>query len=117
MTLQDLIGTLAAMPTGAAVRLDSGRTPTRLCSWRGAYSQLSLGSEPDGAKAVSDLLNDARSAIGREFTGYHGGEYAMSGDTPMWADEWGFCDYNALTGVAIKDGVVELQTVDVSEYR
>lgn len=116
MKLQELIDTLKGMPSDAFVRLDCGFPAGELMSWRGVYSELTL-TWGDKDVTVADVLADAESAVGATFTGYKGGEYEMSGRTPVWADDYGLCSYNALMGASLVDGVVVLATADVSDYR
>lgn len=72
--------------------------PTTLHSWRGSYSELALGYKLSGydndedhfAKmTASDLLAELKSAIGKEFTGWKGGEFVMNEDTPVWVANQG----------------------------
>lgn len=67
--------------------------PTYLDSWRGNYSELALGYKLSGydnneehfAKTTAEsLLSELKSAIGKEFTGWKGGEFTMDKSTPVW---------------------------------
>lgn len=67
--------------------------PTTLDSWRGSYSELALGYKLSGydnndehftQTTAETLLSELKSAIGKEFTGWKGGEFTMDEDTPVW---------------------------------
>lgn len=51
------------------------------------------------------------------FGGYKGGNYTMTRDTPVWADEWGSYQCRGIMGSKIDDGVLVLVTADLSDYR
>lgn len=83
MTLGEIIDVLSALdPDRKVVGLGT------LDSYRGYYSDLAF--EPDaGWRTVSELLQECRSAVGKAFEGYKGGEYVMDLDTPLWLSPWG----------------------------
>ena len=114
MTLGELIDTLAALPQVANVSTDLDTIPVGLCSWRGAYGQLTLDHEERGRhikpRTVAQLLSDARSADGREF---EGGMYVMDLSTPIWADEYGAYHKRIITGLVVKHGEVIVQTFEL----
>lgn len=57
-------------------------------SYRGYYEDLAF--EPAGeAMNVCDLIVICRSAMGKTFEGYKGGEYKMDETTPVWIAERG----------------------------
>jgi hypothetical protein len=118
MTLGDLIETLASMPADYKVRFDNGRVPTELCSWRGVYAELTLDSDGGDARMfVGDLLKNAEEAVGKTFQGYKGGDYTMSRETPVWADEYGDYGCIGLMGARVSGDTVTLQTANLSDYR
>lgn len=80
MTLGGLIDVLESMDRNTPVNLGDPH------SYRGYYSDLGL--TPCDA-TVQDLLNDCRSAMGRVFYGYKGGEFIMHQNTPVWVASWG----------------------------
>ena len=94
------------------IRYDFGTTiPTCLDSYRGSYDELALGykltgyddsSEPRSVKA-KDLLRELKSAIGKEFTGWKGGEFEMTEQTPVWVANCGDSGSTAIVGV-MKEG-------------
>ncbi len=90
------------------IRYDFGTSiPTCLDSYRGSYDELALGykltgyddgSAPRSIKA-KDLLEHLKSAIGKEFTGWKGGEFRMSEQTPVWVANCGDSNSTAIVGV------------------
>ncbi|AZA49761.1 hypothetical protein EG346_16940 [Chryseobacterium carnipullorum] len=86
--------------------------PTTLDSWRGAYEELALGYELSGydnnSKHFSDckadkFLEQLKSAIGKEYTGWKGGEFIMNEDTPVWVSNSGNSDDTGIIGI-LDDG-------------
>lgn len=82
--------------------------PTGLDSWRGSYDELALGYKLSGhdnndehfAKTTAEeLLNELKSAIGKKFTGWKGGEFHMNENTRVWV---------ANPGNAGNTGIVEV---------
>ena len=63
--------------------------PTVLDSWRGIYSELALGYDERGETDATDFLDELRSAVGKTFTGYKGGDFTMSRHTPVWVSNNG----------------------------
>ena len=80
-----------------------------LDSYRGYYCDLS--AEP-GESPLDEFLDKARKAIGSTFTGYKGGDYVMTKNTPLWVAEYG-CTGSALIDVKVEDGEVRIETKDV----
>lgn len=75
--------------------------PTKLMSWRGVYSELSLGFSIGGtAPKASKLLTELKSAIGKTFTGYKGGDFVMGRSTPVWVANHGNCGNTAIYDIA-----------------
>ncbi len=60
---------------------------THAHSYRGYYEDLAF--EPAENVTVGHMLAEARSAMGRTFTGYKGGEYQMSEWTTVWLAPYG----------------------------
>ena len=85
LTLGKLITVLEAMPMHAQVA--NLRNPE---SYRGYYSDLYFELQ-EGERPASDLLADCKAAMGKEFTGYKGGEYVMFARTPLWIASYGRC--------------------------
>ena len=86
--------------------------PTDLDSWRGSYSELALGYRLSGydnsnehfADCKADkLLEHLKSAIGKEYTGWKGGEFTMNENTPIWVANSGNSGNTSIIGV-LDDG-------------
>lgn len=77
MTLKELIERLEKEPNKF---LKLGFTNAH--SWRGSYSELAF--EPcEGAK-VSDMLYEAKNALGKTFEGWKGGDFTMNEYTEVF---------------------------------
>lgn len=66
--------------------------PTEYDSWRGVYAELALGfKEPKYPESlgVTEFLNMTKEVVGKEFTGYKGGEFTMGKTTPIWVANYG----------------------------
>lgn len=79
-----------------------GMIPTNFNSYRGFYDQLALGFKSQSygeAPTVSSLLSEARSCVGKVFTGYKGGNYTMDLHTELWVDNPGSSTSTMLVGI------------------
>ena len=91
MTLDELIALLESMPQDRVFRV--GLTEPH--SWRGIYAELAF--EPARDVTVAAMLKDARSALGRTFEGYKGGDFRMDGYSEVHLSFYGESeDYWAL---------------------
>lgn len=86
--------------------------PTKLDSYRGFYEQLALGytltgydSQDNHFKNITakELLAELKSAIGKEFTGWKGGEFIMNEKTPVWVSNSGNCSNTIVLGILNKN--------------
>lgn len=85
--------------------------PTQLDSWRGSYDELALGFSLEGqAPTVAALLEELKSAIGKTFEGYKGGQYVMGKNTPVWVANYGNTGNTGIVEVLEKDWTVILET-------
>ena len=112
MTLGQLIVALAKYDPTETVEFDFACFyPFGIASYRGFYDQLALGYDiKGGAPLVSDLLSLYRSAVGKVFEGYKGGEYLMTEDTLVWVSNIGESCSTGVTGVLYLNGSVVIQT-------
>lgn len=85
MTLGKLIAKLETLPSETLI--DGVAEPH---SYRGYYSDLAFERSADKIKAA-DLLALCRSAMGKVFEGYKGGEFVMGEKTSLWIAFYGFC--------------------------
>lgn len=102
ITLGRLIKLLEMEPQDNDVRYDFARfTTDGVGSYRGYYDQLAIGwtGEAERPQKVSELLAELKSAVGKTFTGYKGGEYTMDENTPVWCANYGDCHDTAITGI------------------
>jgi len=84
MTLGDLIKELENLQPEATIH-ECGH----LHSYRGYYSDLCVHSE--GNNSVKHFLEECKNALGACFEGWKGGEFWMTGNTPMWHAPEGCC--------------------------
>lgn len=83
MRLQELIDWLASRDPSTVVPVGFARPH----SYRGYYEELAF--QPAENVTVGAMLQDARGALGRTFTGYKGGEFTMGEYTPVHLAKWG----------------------------
>lgn len=91
MTLGELIAELGQMDQSATVTYGFGEP----MSYRGSYDELAF--EPVANANVADMLAHAKSALGRTFTGYKGGDYAMHDYTVCWISQYGQCSHDGIS--------------------
>lgn len=83
MTLGELIEALEAADPNHVAPLGFG-VPF---SWRGNYADIAF--EPQSNVTVGSMLEHARSALGKTFRGYKGGEFTMHEYTDCYIDRYG----------------------------
>ena len=119
LSLGKLINELGKYSETAHVAFDFANTyPSGLGSSRGYYEHLAIDyadaryGDKREMMTVGELLSVLRSAVGKSFTGWKGGEYFMYLDTPLWVDHQGIWSSTAIVGVReeTKDYLVLLQT-------
>lgn len=115
-TLGSLIQALSRIDAeeDAAVRFDFGYMhPTLdIGSYRGFYDHLALDYDRDGVDVTrKQLINLLEGAINKTYTGYKGGEYTMTRETPVWVDHYSDASGTAIVAVErIYDTLVMLHT-------
>ena|SRR5690349_15752338 len=96
MSLGEIITTLRRKEPEKTVTYDFVHfRPQGIHSYRGYYEQLAIGYGHDDI-TVADLLALCERAVGKTFTGYKGGDYVMSENTPVWV-----ANHNEAGGTAI----------------
>ena len=90
------------------------KKPMGIDSWRGSYAELAIQTEGFGSyngdevthefesgnfynsvsigkenPTVAEWIEVLKEAVGKTFTGYKGGDYLMSKNTPVWLAEYG----------------------------
>ena len=82
--------------------------PTTLDSYRGYYDELAIGytltgydnnDNHFGDKKADEFLKELKATIGKEFTGWKGGEYTMDENTPLWIANPGNAGGTGVVGV------------------
>lgn len=96
------------------VRYDFGSAvPTTLDSWRGVYAELALGYQDDGLPELSKVIEELKSAVGKTFTGYKGGDFKMGRTTPVWVANYGDSGSTAIVDVVNRGYEVVFITKDM----
>ena len=83
LTLGKLIAALEKLPADQPVT-----NLTNPHSYRGYYRDLAF-EQGEGTQPAGQLLALCRGAMGQVFTGWKGGEFAMTALTPLWVAEHG----------------------------
>ena len=83
------------------VRYDFGNFyPFCLDSWRGSYCELAFGyTNIEVSPFVEDVLKELKSAVGKTFGGYKGGDFIMGKTTPVWVSNYGEGNCTAIVGI------------------
>jgi len=85
--------------------------PTSIDSWRGIYAELALNFESEGTRmTVSDFLKMLKDAVGKTYTGYKGGDFTMSRQTPVWVANYGNSGNTAVIGIVDDEHTVIIIT-------
>ena len=81
--LKELIEQLELLPLDGVIPFGFGEP----MSYRGYYEELAF--KPVENAKVEDMLNFAKSAMGKTFTGYKGGEFEMNEFSDCYIAEYG----------------------------
>ncbi len=94
--------------------------PTGVSSWRGSYDELALTFDFTGYEHFSKdkpepmtltaFLKLLKETIGKEFTGWKGGEFVMGKTTPVWVANVGNSGNTGVVDVTSDDYSVTLIT-------
>jgi hypothetical protein len=104
MTLGDMIEALKELPGDMLIEGLGD-----LDSYRGYYSDLAF--EPyDSSKTVFELLTQCKDAMGKVFHGYKGGDFYMTGNTPLWVAAYGVCGSKIMS--ITTEGVINMEDDD-----
>ena len=76
-------------------------------SYRGYYEHLALTVGSSQSK-VSDVLEEARNCIGKEFEGYKGGDFIMSEDNFVFCSDYSYADQLILSSIHESESYVDL---------
>lgn len=104
MTIGALITRLRELSPSTDVRYVFGGCPDlRVASYRGYYDEAALGWQGGdyGTEGVlaHDLAKALETQIGTVMTGWKGGEYPITRETPVWCDNAGNFSSCAVVGV------------------
>lgn len=122
MTLGECIKRLEGINQSFEIEFDfGGIVPTHLESWRGIYAELALGFAGGDygnreAMTVGQLLEEFKSAVGKTYRGWKGGDFVMSESTPVWIDNPGCCTYTYITDIRASEYDAMILT-DISPER
>ncbi|MCO2577536.1 hypothetical protein FA322_08720 [Pseudomonas aeruginosa] len=83
MNLGTLIDELSKLPARRKVEYGFSKP----MSYRGYYDELAF--EPARDVTIGSMLKNAKSAVGKTFTGYKGGQFKMTADTPVHLAHYG----------------------------
>lgn len=112
LTLGEMITELSKLPEDIPIRYDcTTASPTSPHSYRGYYSDLAF-EQSDSVRTVGSVLLDCKQSLGKVFTGYKGGDYTMTEDTPLWAAEYSCCG-KAMMGLSVGDTAVVILTKEI----
>lgn len=108
MTLGAVIAALDGADKDMPVVLsdDTTRGPGKARSYRGYYSDLAFS--PERPTTVGAFLEACRSALGKTFEGYKGGDFVMDESTPLWIAPYGESTDRAIIGSSIVNGTFVL---------
>jgi hypothetical protein len=84
LTLGELISELETKPEGYKVYFSHNHAlgPNSAHSYRGYYSDLSFNPGP--VVTAGQLLLECKTALGKTFEGWKGGDYLMVDPAPLW---------------------------------
>lgn len=103
LNLGQFIEVLEKRPSDQGVMFDfGGCVPTGWDSYRGYYDDLALGFSGEyGANGLTlaQLIDNSKRCIGKDFTGWKGGEYAMDAYSRIWVANPGNTSDTIITGV------------------
>lgn len=113
MTLGEFIRKLETANPKTPIHIDHEMiVPTHFDSYRGRYDQLALGftTKPGAVKLAGEVLDNARGTISSTFAGWHGGEFDMAEDTPLWISNYGRASGVRIVGLDISEYGVTIMT-------
>lgn len=95
----------------------SGTFPIGLSSWRGVYAELAIkwaggdyGDDYNSRMELDKFVEMLKGAIGKEYTGWKGGEFTMSRRTKLWVANPGLVGNTGIVDVLDEEYLVILKT-------
>jgi hypothetical protein len=128
LTLGELLALLKDIPTkrgddAVTIEFDFGTAyPTGFSSWRGSYAEIAINYALSGYddwegkdaqfdhKDLADFVKELEGAIGKTYTGWKGGEFTMTADTPVWVANDGNVGNTGVIGIKNEEWHVVLLT-------
>ena len=104
LQLKEAMRLLSNFPRTCRVVFEDGRGVGTVDSYRGYYQDLALEPSIREPGTVGQLLDLLDSAWGRDFHGYKGGTYTMTGRTLLWVACWGDASGLMLTRIVGRAG-------------
>ena len=95
-------------PSFIVIRSDNKKSIGSLHSYRGYYDHLAFAPS-NNIRTIGEVIEDAKMAIGKTFSGWKGGEFKMTINTPLWVSAVGAVSHKAISGLKIKDNNVILK--------
>lgn len=93
--------------------------PAELISYRGDYSELAItpniNADGNTVVTVEQFYKKLSSIVGKELTGWKGGEFKMTGWTRVWVDQMGEYNQQGVVDVKLVDGTVVLLTKEIED--
>lgn len=100
MYLKEIIDALELIvETNPEARVRLGFDPASAHSWRGSYSELSFNPATD--VSLAEMLEALKSARGKTFVGYKGGDFTMGDYTEVYIDPYSECPGNRISQALI----------------
>lgn len=88
LNLGDMIRRLE-MASNFPLVIDEGGSPCDLHSYRGYYSDLAFSGKTDQRIMSHDFIDTLEGCLNTTLTGYKGGDFHMTEQTPLWFSEYG----------------------------
>lgn len=116
-TLGQLRDSLIKAPPTFLLYFSDGRGVGYFDRWRGIYSEIAICPiEPSQTHTVQTQMELAIQSIGRTFTGYKGGDYTMTRETPVWVSPHGQADSYMVVGFEVLEDCVIIQIKEREPY-
>lgn len=119
LRVKEILAVLDAAPDDVSVGFDfEYMKPNGIGSYRGYYSDLAIGFDNDYRRPDvknEEFRQELRDCIGQTFTGYKGGDFTMTEDTPVWVANNGNSGGTAVIRVTYNDWSVTLHTAKIDD--
>lgn len=112
LTLGGMIKRLDELPADMPIEYENGGYPADPHSYRGYYSDLSFETE-SGLSTVAQISALLKTALGKTFEGYKGGDFVMGEDTPLWSSTYGINSGIALMAVDVVNDCAIIRTKQI----